>query len=301
MEEEKKIIFQQEDYAPDEMLTNPFFYKTREDRVISLEDFAIRVKLGLFKKKEQVYLRSVVRNPNIKKSKRFKIFSKYIRENKKAFEDNLYLQKEENDKKKENLKKLDIKKFKIGRLFLVILLMAVSVFLSLLFISKDFVSSLNLAFLEEMHEHMASRMDSYYYLLVIIPNLFLVLYFVYLLYFGISNHKFVKMEKRKQHAFEKYSATAKKALNKCYKRIMKYYRHNIYKDEQFYEALMLEELWDLKVDITDADRKLEEEATNNKKVVKRNKNYSGYNKLFMTIILLPLIVLLGYEIYSIFK
>ena len=106
MEEEKKTIFQQEDYAPNEMLTNPFFYKTREDRVVSLEDFAIRVKLGLFKKKETVYLRSVIRNPNIKKSKRFSIFSKYIKENKKAFDDNLYLQKEENEKKKDNLKKL---------------------------------------------------------------------------------------------------------------------------------------------------------------------------------------------------
>ena len=139
MEEEKKIIFKEEDYAPEEMLSNPFFYKTREDRVISLEDFAIRVKLGLFKKKEVVFLRSVVRNENIKKSKRFKIFSNYLKTNKKAFDDNLYLQKEENNKKKDNLKKLDIKKFKIGRLFLVLLLMAISVFLTLLFVSKDFI------------------------------------------------------------------------------------------------------------------------------------------------------------------
>ena len=301
MEEEKKTIFQQEDYAPNEMLTNPFFYKTREDRVVSLEDFAIRVKLGLFKKRETVYLRSVIRNPNIKKSKRFSIFSKYIKENKKSFDDNLYLQKEENEKKKDNLKKLDIKKFKIGRLFLVFILIAISVFLTLLFISKDFVLKLGVPILEEMNGHIASRLNSYFYLLIIIPNLFLVLYLVYLLYFGISNHKFVKMEKRRQLAFERYAATSKKAMNKCYKRIMKYYKYNIYKGGQFFEALMLDELWDLKIEIDDADKKLEEEATTNKKIVKINKHYNGFNKLFMTIILLSLISLLAYEIYSIFK
>ena len=301
MEEEKKTIFQQEDYAPDEMLVNPFFYKTREDRVVSLEDFAIRIKLGLFKKKETVFLRSIVRNPNLKKGKRFKLFSKYIKENKKAFDDNLYLQKEENEKKKDNLKKLDIKKFKIGRLFLVLLLMGVSVFLSLLFISKNFAENLGVQFLIDMNEHIASRMDSYLYLLIIVPNVMLVLYFVYLLYFGISNHKFVKMEKRKQLAFDKYATTAKKAMNKCYKRVMKYYKHNIFKNEQFFEALTLDELWDLKMDISDADKKLEEEATSNKKVINRNKHYNGFNKLFMISILLPLIALLAYEIYSIFK
>ena len=98
MEDNKRNVFTNEDYARSDLLINPFAYKSDEHIVESIEDFAIQVKLGLFKKRETVYIRSLVRNDLISKSKRFSIFKDYLKTQKKDFDNSL-----NNDKSYEEL------------------------------------------------------------------------------------------------------------------------------------------------------------------------------------------------------
>ena len=297
MEEENKLVFTESDYASKEMLINPFFYKREEDRVLSLEDFALTIKLGLFKKKETVYLRSVIRNSEIKKGKRLRLFKKYLRKNKKDFDNNIALQEEKNNQDKKELKNFNFGKVTFKRKFLSFLLMIIGIALSML-ATKKVASMLGIEFIEKMNEHIASRMSITWLLVATIA--FSVVNFLYLIYFSIANRKYVRIQERKYRAFEKYLVQARKAIKKCYKRVLKYYKKQISSDTFMYEALTLDELWDLNVSYNEDDIKYEEAGKNNKRVVKRNKHFKPFSKLLMAGTVITIIVLLGYEIFSIF-
>lgn len=298
MEEETKLIFTESDYANKEMLMNPFFYKREEDRVLSLEDFALTIKLGLFKKKETVYLRSVIRNSEIKKGKRLRIFKKYLRKNKKDFDNNIALQEEKNNQDKKELKNFNFGKVTFKRKLLSFLLMIIGVLLCLL--TTNIPSSLlsGIDIIDTMNEHIQSRMSITGLLVATIG--FSVVNFLYLIYFSIANRKYVRVQERKYRAFEKYLVLARKAIKKCYKRVSKYYKKQILSDTFMYEALTLDELWDLNVNYNEDDIKYEEAGKNNKRVVKRNKHYKPFSKLLMAGTVITIIALLGYEIFSIF-
>lgn len=290
-------VFTSMDYAGEDMLINPFFYKKRDDKVISIEDFATTIKLGLFQKKQTVFVHSIVRNSEINTKKRIKLFNDYLRKNKKDFDRDLSQKCKENKENKESVKLIDFKKVPIGKYFLALVLIAVSVFLALLF-SKSFVEKLGFEFLKTMNEHMLSHMEIYHYALMIIPGLFSVLYFVYLVVFGARNHKYLKQERVREKAFARYELKARKAIKKCYRRVKKYYKKNIKEGNFNYEALTLDELWDLKVEDNTNQTEFDDKS---RKVIKRNKLFKTNNTFFMMVICISLAGLLVYEILSIFR
>ena len=300
MEEENNLIFNESDYAKKDALVNPFFYKREEDRVLSLEDFAVVYKQGAFKKKEVVYLRSVIRNSLIKKKRRLRVFKKYIRKNKKDFDNNIALQQEKYNQDKKELKNFDFNKVTFKRMFFSIILMILGIALGLLFM-PSIANMTGLSFIITMNEHIQSRMSNVFMAIAVAPGAFAIINFLYLCYFSLANHKYVKIQQRKFKAFDRYLVKARHAIKKCYKRINKYYKKQILSDNFMYEALTLDELWDLNVDYNEDDLEKEEVARNNKKVVKRNKHYKGFSKTLMFFVLLFTIVLLGYEIFSIFR
>ena len=302
MEEEKLPIFTPSDYASDDLLINPFFYKRKENKVDSIEDFAIKVKLGLFKKKEVVFVHSLIRNSQIKKQKRLKLFKKYLKVNKKDFDDNLSQRKDENEKDKKEFSNIDFKKVGLGKLFRALLFVAISVFLSLMFLSSV-TEELDIEFINKMHNNLMEFMGNYklYVILgIVIVNLFTVWFFLYLVIFGITNMKYAKVQKRKEKAFDRYIANAKKAISKCYRRVLKYYKKNILSDNLNYEALTLDELWDLEVSVDEADVQTEEQARKSKRIIRSNKNFERHCRFFTVMIIILEVALLGFEIYNIF-
>ena len=290
-------VFTSMDYAGEDMVINPFFYKKTDDKVLSIEDFAVTIRLGLFQKKQTVFVHSIVRNSEISAKKRIKLFNNYLRKNKKEFDKELSIKSKENKENKESVKLIDFKKVKIGKYLLSLLLLVVSVFLGLLF-SKEFTEDLGIEFIKTMNENMLSRMDVYHYVMMVLPGLFSLLYFVYLVVFGVKNRKYLREERMRERSFSRYELKAKKAIKKCYKRVKKYYKKNIQKGDFCYEALTLDELWDLKEDNNTDQTEFDEK---HRKAIKRNKLYKTNNTLFMMIILISLIGLLIYEIISIFK
>lgn len=302
MAEEKLPIFTPSDYASEDLLINPFFYKRKDNKVDSIEDFAIKVKLGLFKKKDVVFIRSLIRNSQIKKQKRFKFFKSYLKVNKKDFDENLSQRKDENEKDKKELSNIDFKKVGLGKLFRAFLFVAISAFLSLMFISKV-TDALGVAFITKMHNNLMSFMENYkFYVIlgIVVVNLFTVWFLIYLVVFGITNTKYTKIKKRKEKAFDRYIATAKKAMSKCYRRVVKYYKKNILSENFNYEALTLDELWDLEVSVDEADIQTEEQARKSKRIIRSNKNYERNCRFFTVIIMILEVALLGFEIYNIF-
>lgn len=302
MEEEKLPIFTPSDYASSELIVNPFFYKRKEDKFDSVEDFALKVKLGLFKKKEIVYVQSLIRNSQIDKKKRFKIFKKYLKVNKKDFDANLANQKEENEKDKKEFSSIEFKKVGLLKLFRALLFLALSVALSLMFLEKV-TNLIPFAFVEKMHTNLMTFMENYklYVILgIVVVNLFTAWFFIYLIVFGLANKKYARVQKRKQKAFERYIVSAKKAISKCYKRVIKYYKKNILSDNLNYEALTLDELWDLDVAISEEDSETEEQAKKSKRIIRSNKNFDRNCRFFTSIIIFLLVIILGFEIYNIF-
>ena len=302
MEDNKRNVFTNEDYARSDLLINPFAYKSDEHIVESIEDFAIQVKLGLFKKRETVYIRSLVRNDLISKSKRFSIFKDYLKTQKKDFDNSLNNDKKENIKNKKSFSSIEFKKVSIGKFFISFIILCVSIFLTSLFF-ESIVSKFNLVFLNDMYAHIENKMASYKLYIVsgvVLVNLFALWFFVYLIVFKISNEKYAKMQKRKYREMEKYIVNVNKAKDKCYKRVLKYYKQNIYQDSKSYEALVLNELWDLKPNIDEKDIELEDKARNNKKIVRRNKKYDKKCKFFISVCFLLILILLAFEIINIF-
>lgn len=302
MEDNKRNVFTNEDYARSDLLINPFAYKSDEHIVESIEDFAIQVKLGLFKKRETVYIRSLVRNDLISKSKRFSIFKDYLKTQKKDFDNSLNNDKKENIKNKKSFSSIEFKKVSIGKFFISFIILCISIFLTSLFF-EPIVSKFNLVFLNDMYVHIENKMASYKLYIVsgvVLVNLFALWFFVYLIVFKISNDKYAKMQKRKYREMEKYIVNVNKAKDKCYKRVLKYYKQNIYQDSKSYEALVLNELWDLKPNIDEKDIELEDKARNNKKIVRRNKKYDKKCKFFISVCFLLILILLAFEIINIF-
>lgn len=302
MEEEKLPIFTPSDYAGNDLLINPFFYKRKQGLVDSLEDFAITVKLGLFKKKEVVFIHSLVRNSQIENKKRFKIFKKYIKSCKKDFDSNLSDRKEENENEKKEFSSIDFKKVGLRRFFCSFLFLALSVFLSLMFFS-GFTNVLGLEFINKLNSNLSSFMSAYKmytWLGIIVINLLSLWFFVFLIIFKIANDKYARIQKRKEKAFDRYMASAKKAIKKCYKRVIKYYKKNILSDSFNYEALTLDELWDLDVTVDESDIQTENLAKKNKKIIKRNKNFERNCRLFNGLIIILIIAALVFEVIEIF-
>ena len=253
----------------------------------------------LFKKKEIVYLRSVIRNPEIKKNKRLRIFKKYLRNQKKDFDDNIALQQEKNDKEKKELKSINFEKVSFKRKFLSFLLVILSLAFSSLYI-KSVVDMIGIEFLKTINEGI-QELGNIFLGVMIITNVLTIGNFIYLLYFSIANRKHVKTQQRMFRSFEKYLDNARKAIKKCYKRVSKYYKKQILSDSFMYEALTLDELWDLNVNYDEEDLKKEEAARNNKRIVKRNKHYKPFSKLLMTGSVIFLIGLIGLLAYVVIK
>ena len=300
--EDKRSVFTSEDYASEELLINPFKYKRSDNLVESIEDFAIRVKLGFFKKKETVYVRSLVRNELIKKGKRIEIFKKYLKENKKEFESNIGIQKTDNSKNKKKLSAIEFKKVSIGRLFISFLLVCLSLALTAVFF-EQITSKIGLDILTNLTSKLQRYKETYRSYVIgglIAVNLFPVWYFLYLIVFKVSNGKYAKIQMRKYREMDKYIATASKAIGRCYRRVLSYYKQNINRGNQSYEALALDELWNLVPKIDPKDAELEEKAQQNKRIVRRNKKYEGRCKLFVSLSLLLIIALLAFEIINIF-
>ena len=298
----KKVLFTGEDYASEDLLINPFTYKSSDEKVESIEDFAIQVKFGLFSKKDTVYVRSIVRNGLINKRKRFDIFKKYLRKNKKEYEKNIGSKRTENSQSKKDFSDIDFKRVSIIKYFVSFVYICLSLALTLMFFS-GVISKIGVNFLIRVNEGLKSIIDWNKYAVyagLVIINLISIGYFVYLVVFGITNNRFVRMQKRKYREMEKYYASVDRAINICYRKALKYYRKNIYRGSLSYEALVLYELWDLRPHIDINDMKMEAEARESRKIIRRNKRYDSNCKLFNSVILLMLISLLVLEIVKIF-
>ena len=294
----KKVLFNGEDYASSDLLINPFRYNNSDGIVESLEDFAIQVKFGLFSKKETVYVRSIVRNALISKRKRFDIFKKYLRRNKKEYEKNIGSKRTENSRSKKDFSEIEFKRVSIIKMIIAVIYIGLSVALSMMFFS-DIVSKFEVEFLTKISEGLQAIVNWNKYVvygILGLVNLIAIWYFVYLLVFSITNNRFVRIQKRKYREMEKYYSAVNKAINVCYKKALKYYRKNIFRGNLSYEALVLYELWDLRPHVNQDDARIEAQARESKKIIRRNKRYEGKSKLFNSVILLLLISLLILEI-----
>ena len=156
---EKRSVFTEDDFASEKLLINPFFYKNKEGFVSSIEDFAIKVKLGFFQKQRIVYIHSLIRNNEINKKKRFKIFAKYLKANKKDFDENLSIQKKDNEKSKKDLSDITFQKVG-GKLLLALLFIVLAIVLTLMFSTK-IVEMMGIDFLKTINTNLMNFKDNY--------------------------------------------------------------------------------------------------------------------------------------------
>lgn len=285
MEEEKvelknkDVIFTESDYATKNELVNPFLYRRSEqNKFISIEDFALMYRVKLFKKREIVFLRSIIRNDSIKKSKRARVFNKYLKQQKKDFKESIVKQTEENTSKLTTFKELSINKVKFKTKFIVFIIAILSIFMTMLYFTK-FTNLLNIGFITTINTHIKSRINFYFILLPIGACLSAIGYLIYLISFTKDNKENRKLQTKNFKNFEKYLDASKKSFRKCYNRIRKYYNKNIRNNNLSYEALSLDEMWDLKIDYQDANTINDELEKNNLRLEKKNRSFKKINGL----------------------
>lgn len=306
MEEERQEfnnndnIFNSSDYATNNELINPFLYRKKEQSEFqSIEDFALLYRVKLFKKKEIIYLRSIIRNDLIKKGKKLRVFNKYLKEEKKDFLENIDRQIEENNNKQEAYNNLTINKIKFKTKFLTFVIVLLGLLMTAFFFTK-FTNLLNIGFINTINEHIKSRINIYSILLIVCALASSIGYFIYIIGFAKSNKKNKRLQAKNFKNFDKYLDMSNKTFKKSFRKVKRYYNKNIRSKNKEYEALALEELWDLKVDYQDANNINQELEKNNQELEKKNRNFKKFNGFLSFLMYAFNLVLLVYLIVSIF-
>ncbi len=243
----KTILFTLEDYAMDnhDAMTNPFLYRNKEHILMSIEDFATFYKPGLFKKKKVVYLRSVIRNENISKFRRWHEFKKFVNNSK-----NDYLETLSNIK----LKKIQtetnfslVKKVRVNN-FLKIIAFIVIIFNLIFTLFYDFFkwNLFSKTFLKGVY----NKLSIYSSKMLPIFIISVCLTIIYLLYKFLFLNSFMFKVHRQKNIFARFNTNYKKSIKefkKGYRKLYMYYKRAIHSHTLYFPCYDMNAIWSLKI------------------------------------------------------
>lgn len=247
-EKNKEILFTKEDFVQEDnkvALTNPFLYTNDDGYLMSIEDFGLEYKKNVLAEKQIVFLRSIVRNDNFTKRKKWKITKEYFKKQKKDYLTISGDLKTKNEQTEENFSM--IKRIKVKKIFR--LLAFIALFLNVVFFTFYDPFKWDLygkTFIKDIVYRLTNNFSNVYYLFygcILATGLYIIYRFLFV-------NTFMIYVVKQKNAFRRLDSNYKKVIrkfNKSYRTMLKYYKKNIFSKENFFAAYTLEDLWNDKV------------------------------------------------------
>lgn len=294
----KNEIFTQMDLVSDEckeIMENPFLfnYESKEFVPSSIEDF------GLVYKKKKVYLRSIIRNPSLKKSQKVRIFKKYIRKQRKEF----YLKKDKLEEKKhtneERISDVTFAYDKKARKLIIFFGVLVNFILVAMF-NLGRLNFINSKWLVDVTTTLNNKLNSDVYTKTICWGSFCLVLglLIYLICFRISCIKYKRLCKKYLKVTQKTFKVFEKKFRKLYFKVTNYYLKMIKsssKSQQMdFKPLSFDEVWNQKNTLSNISLTQEKIKTKTEKVInyqKKHKIIKGC--LYLLVLILDLILIIN--------
>ena len=275
----KKVLFCDIDYAPKNEFVNPFLNKDNPEK--SIEDYPVYYKHNIFRRKQYVYLGSVIRNEHISKNKKWDTFKKYLDKVSKDYQTKIKTLVKDNKVNEENdlIEDVNYPTFKI--IFLLIIISAIAVcsylFLRSIISNKYFLTGIGLS------------------AVLLIINIIILIRYKY-------NINKIKNENRMYYLkIRKYLKVEKKVFSKYYKKIYKYYKKMIFKCANHYFPFDFISYWSQLENYDNAFKNNEEILKNTQRFNSYSKHYKKVSRVFTTLIVILIIALCALIVMEIIK